>query len=219
MNTKEQISVAIVDDHIVVHDGIRAMAERDPLLRFVGGARNSTDGLALAESTTPDILLIDMRLADEKGFTLCRLIHERMPEIKILIFSGFCNSELLTQAIRAGATGYVLKDTDTERLCGVLHEFHANGSYFDPTLSSDLLMGIASAGHGEAGRIEPPTVSAQDLRIIEMIASGATNYDIATELNLSSNTVKFHISRLLRRFGVSRRAELVKLAMERQILS
>lgn len=215
----QTIRVAIIDDHLVVHDGVRAMGERDPFLQFVGGARNSADGLAMVEAEQPDVLLLDMRLGDESGFALCELLHERHPELGILMFSGFCNSELLTQAIGAGASGYVLKDTDTASLSGVLREFHEHGSYFDPAVASDLMMGLAAAQGAKGGRAEAPNLSDQDLRIIELIAEGATNYDIATEINLSSNTVKFHISRLLRRFGVTRRAELVKLAMERQLLS
>lgn len=214
----ETIAIAIIDDHLVVHDGVRAMAERDPLLRFVGGARTSADGLAMLEAEQPDVLLLDMRLGDERGFTLCEILRELYPDLGILIFSGFCNSEILTQAIGAGANGYVLKDTDTARLSGVLREFHAHGSYFDPAVASDLMLSLATV-HGSGHETEAAALSPQDLRIIELIAEGATNYDIATEINLSSNTVKFHISRLLRRFGVTRRAELVKMAMERQILS
>jgi DNA-binding NarL/FixJ family response regulator len=211
------IEVAIIDDHAVVHDGIRAMVERDPALSFVGGARSSEDGMALIERTRPDVLLLDMRLGDESGFALCQRLHVSFPEVAILMFSGFCNSELLTQAIRAGASGYVLKDTDTSRLSDVVREFHERGSYFDPGVASDLLVGIVGGGEG-SGRKQSPTVTEQDIRILELIAEGATNYDIATELHLSSNTVKFHVTRLLRRFGASRRSELVRLAMERQIL-
>jgi DNA-binding NarL/FixJ family response regulator len=195
------------------------MVERDPALSFVGGARSSEDGMALIERTQPDVLLLDMRLGDESGFAVCELIHERHPDLGILMFSGFCNSELLTQAIQAGARGYVLKDTDTNRLSGVLREFHEHGSYFDPAVASDLMMGLTAAAQRADGRREATALSDQDLRIIGLIADGATNYDIANEINLSSNTVKFHISRLLRHFGVTRRAELVKLAMERQLLS
>lgn len=214
----ETIGVAIIDDHLVVADGVRAMAERDPSLRFVGGARSAADGLAMIETEQPDVLLLDMRLGDESGFSLCELLHERFPELRILMFSGFCNSELVAQAIAAGAGGYVLKDTDTQRLSGVVREFHEHGSYFDPAVAADLMVGMA-ASRRASGRSTARALSPQDLRIIELIAEGATNYDIATEINLSSNTVKFHISRLLRHFGVTRRTELVKLAMERQILS
>lgn len=214
----EMVAVAIIDDHIVVHDGVRAAVEADPALDFVGGARTSAEGLALVDSQKPDVLLIDIRLGKESGFTLCKELRRRFPELGILIFSGFCNSELLTEAIRAGAGGYLLKETDTNRLASILREFHQHGSYFHPGAVADFLTGIATGGRNLEGRPEASHLSAQDLRIIELIADGHTNYDIATELNLSSNTVKFHVSRLLRRFGVARRTELVKLAMERQIL-
>jgi DNA-binding NarL/FixJ family response regulator len=206
------IDVAVIDDHMVIHDGVRAMAEREPDLNFVGGATNPQDALRLVERTLPALVLLDVRLGPANGFDLCAELRQRFPDTGVLIFSAFCNSELLTQAIRAGAGGYVLKDTDTGRLPGVIRQFRQSGTYFDPQVAGDLLIGMVSGDGGDTG------LSERDRRIIRLIAQGASNYDIATELNLSSHTVKFHVTGLLRRFGVNRRVELVKVAMERHLV-
>lgn len=212
--TDEGFDVAVIDDHMVIHEGIRAMADREPDMRFVGGATNPEDAVALLERTAPNVAVLDVRLGTSSGIELCEQLRERFPATGILMFSAFCNAELLTQAIRAGAGGYVLKDTDTSRMPAVLREFRRSGRYFDPQVAGDLLVGmVASDGRTDPGLTE------RELRIIEMVASGASNYDIGGELNLSHHTVKFHLAALMRRFGVRRRAELVKVAMERQIIS
>lgn len=211
------IEVVVIDDHMVVRDGVRAMAEREPDLRFVGGAATAAEAIALIERTQPQVAFVDMRLGRENGIELCGVLTARFPQTSILMFSGFCNAELLTQAIRAGAGGYVLKETDTTRLPEIVREFHRSGTYFDPRVAGDLLVGMVGSDGG--GRpAATAALSERDRRIIELVSQGASNYDIATELNISSHTVKFHVTSLLRRFGVSRRAQLVKVAMERQIL-
>jgi DNA-binding NarL/FixJ family response regulator len=209
------IDVAIIDDHMVVQDGVRAMAEREPDMRFVGGATSAQEAVALVEQTHPTVLLLDVRLGAASGLDLCEQLSTRFPDSRILVFSAFCNNELLTQAIRAGAGGYVVKDADTSRLPGVIREFHRTGKYFDPQVAGDLLVGIVGGG---SRRPVDPGLSARERRIIQLVAQGASNHDIANELNISYHTVKFHISGLLRRFGVQRRAELVRVAMERQIV-
>lgn len=210
----ESFDVAVIDDHMVIHDGIRAMADREPDMRFVGGATTPDDAVALLERTNPAVAVLDVRLGTSSGIELCERLRELFPDTAIIMFSAFCNAELLTQAIRAGAGGYVLKDTDTSRMPAVLREFRRSGRYFDPQVSGDLLVGmVASDGRTDPGLTE------RELRIIGMVANGASNYEIGDELNLSHHTVKFHLAGLMRRFGVGRRAELVKIAMERQIIS
>lgn len=217
LEAEPPIDIVVVDDHMVVRDGVRAMAERSPGLRFAGGAATAAEAVVLIERERPQVALLDMRLGRENGFDLCRRLTERFPGTAILMFSGFCNAELLSEAIRAGAGGYVLKETDTTRLPEIVREFHRSGTYFDPRVAGDLLVGMVGST-GAGGRAPGVALAERDRRIIELISQGASNYDIATELNVSSHTVKFHITVLLRRFGVSRRAELVRAAMERQIL-
>lgn len=209
----ESIRIFVVDDHMVVHDGVRAMAEREEGMVFCGGATGGEDALDQIGLHPPDVVLLDLRLGSENGFELCKRMRERFPELSILVFSAFGNAELLTQAIRAGASGYVLKDTNTSRLPAIIREFWAVGSYFDPRTVGQIL--IDSLDPRTRGSKQ---LSERELAIIKLIGQGASNYEIANELNISPHTVKFHITSLLRRFDVRRRAELVKVAMDRQLM-
>jgi DNA-binding NarL/FixJ family response regulator len=208
------IGIFVVDDHMVVHDGVRALTERDPTFKFCGGATGSREALERIPRSDPDIVLLDLRIGSENGFDLCERLREQTPELGILVFSAFGNADLLTQAIRAGANGYVLKDTNTSRLPAIFREFHDAGSYFDPRTAGQLLIDAIAAPSGKQSK----QLSERELAIIKLVGQGASNYDIANELNISPHTVKFHITTLLRRFGVRRRAELIKVAMDRQIL-
>jgi two-component system, NarL family, response regulator DevR len=206
----EPIRIFVVDDHMVVHDGVRAMCEREGMI-FCGGATTAEAALRGIADDPPDVVLLDLRIGSENGFELCERMRERAPELSILVFSAFGNAELLTQAIRAGANGYVLKDTSTSRLPAIIREFRAAGSYFDPrTVGQILIDSLDPKGSKQ--------LSERELSIIKLIGQGASNYEIANELNISPHTVKFHITSLLRRFDVRRRAELVKVAMDRQLM-
>ena len=209
-----QIRIFVVDDHGVVHDGVRAMTEREAGMVFCGGATGGEQALKMLADTSPDVVLLDLRLGSENGFDLCQRLRAQFPDLGILIFSAFGNAELLTQAIRAGANGYVLKDTNTSRLPAIIREFREAGSYFDPRTAGQILIDALDTSTGKPSK----QLSERELAIVRHIAQGASNYDIARELNISPHTVKFHITSLLRRFDVRNRAELVKVAMDRQLL-
>ncbi|WTB92190.1 response regulator transcription factor [Streptomyces cellulosae] len=130
----------MVDDHMIVHDGLQAMASRADDLEFVGAAETPDDALALLEETRPDVLVLDLRLNGESSTELCATVRRRHPDVIVLMFSAYGNTELLTQAIRAGAAGYVLKDTNTGRMPEILRELVRAGSYFDPRIAGSLLL-------------------------------------------------------------------------------
>jgi two-component system response regulator DevR len=210
------IRIGVVDDHQVVHDGVRAMTEREQDFEFCGGVTNSREALEAIPLWEPDVLLMDLRIGSEEGFQLCRRLREEGCSLGILIFSAFGNVELLTQGIRAGANGYVLKDTSTSRLPAIIREFTEVGTYFDPRIAGRMLMDTHGPQSGSASSNQ--AFSERELHIVRLIAQGQSNYDIAREVNLSSHTVKFHVTTMLRRFNVRRRAELVRVAMDRQLL-
>ncbi|MDN3285967.1 response regulator transcription factor [Streptomyces thermocarboxydus] len=206
------IRFAVVDDHMIVHDGLQAMASRADDLEFVGAAETPDDALGLLEETRPDVLVLDLRLNGESSTELCATVRRRHPDVIVLMFSAYGNTELLTQAIRAGAAGYVLKDTNTGRMPEILRELVRAGSYFDPRIAGSLLLTSIS------NPSEPVSFSERELAIIRLIARGANNHDIGEALSVSPHTVKFHISTMFKRHGVHRRAELVRLAMDLQLL-
>ncbi|ODU03433.1 MAG: DNA-binding response regulator [Pseudonocardia sp. SCN 72-86] len=204
------IRFCVVDDHEIVHDGLRAMADREPDLEFAGSATTAGEAEGLVAGARPDVLLLDMRLAGGNSTDTCAALSAAFADLKIAVFSGYGNPELLEQAIRAGAAGYILKETTTSRLPDVIRELASTGSYFDPRLASGLLRRKASA--------QQPAFNERELEIVRLIARGLDNHAIGEQVCISPHTVKFHVTAMLRRHTLSRRAELVRLAMDLHLI-
>ncbi|WP_028933147.1 response regulator [Pseudonocardia spinosispora] len=204
------IRFCVVDDHEIVHDGLRAMAGRTDDLEFAGSATTSGEAEGLIAATRPDLLLLDMRLAGGNSVDTCAALSRSFGELKIAIFSGYGNSELLAQAIRAGASGYILKETTTARLPDIIRELATTGSYFDPRLASGLLRRSTGANQ--------PAFNDRELEIVRLIARGMDNHRVGEQVHLSPHTVKFHVTAMLRRHKLSRRTELVRLAMDLHLI-
>ncbi len=200
------IRVCAVDDHPIVHDGLRYLASQTRDIEFCGGALNGRELESILRTVTPDVLLLDVNLGGENSFALCRRIKDRFPEIHVLVVSAFGDAHLLQKSIRAGASGYALKSVSMSELPIAIRTLKANGTYFSPSLSSYVL-----------GALGKPSVDVSELKpreaaIIQLIAQGLTNLEIAKRLAVSVHTVKFHISQLLQQHQFRRRSELVKLA-------
>lgn len=205
------IRFCVVDDHDIILLGLEAMTVREPDLDFCGGASEASEAATLLRTNTPDILLLDLRLDGQNSLSLCADLHAEFPEVAIVMFTAFGNEDLLTQAIKAGAVGYILKDSSTAGLPDRLRAVQRDGSYFDPRIANQALL---SAMGSEA----PQALSERELAIVRHIADGLDNHEIAERVHVSVHMVKFHIGTLLRRYDVKRRTELVRVLMERQLL-
>lgn len=205
------IRFCVVDDHDIVLLGLEAMAAREPDLAFCGGAAQADQAADLLRREQPDILLLDLRLDGENSIPLCAQLHAEFPDVSIVMFTAFGNEDLLTAAIKAGAVGYVLKDSSTAGLPDRLRTIHRDGSHFDPRIANQVLLSAM-------GSAAPATLSDRELAIVRLIAEGYDNHEIADEVHVSVHMVKFHVGTLLRRYEVKRRSELVRILMERQLL-
>jgi two-component system response regulator DevR len=206
------LRLLVVDDHMVVREGIRALAARTDSLVLVGEAGSSTETLSLLANRTADVALVDYRLDNGNGLDLCAEIKRSHPDVHVVIFTAFGNAQLLTEAIRAGASGYVLKDMNTENLPEILWTILERGSYFDDRLAGEALLSAVRGGEGNDEG--PEALSSRDLKILRLVAEGQSNAQIASALYLSPHTIKFHVTKLLRRFEVNRRSELAKVAAD-----
>ena len=204
------IRFCIVDDHEIVHEGLRAMAGREDDLEFVGSASEAGTVPALVAQARPDVLLLDMRLAQGNSVDLCAELTGEHPDLTVAVFSAYGNPELLSQAIRAGAAGYILKETTTARLPEIIRELAGTGSYFDPRLASGLLRRSATSNQ--------PAFNERELEIVRLIAQGLDNHRIGERVCISPHTVKFHVTAMLRRHELRRRTELVRLAMDLHLI-
>lgn len=209
---EETIRFCAVDDHDIVLFGAEAMAAREEGLTFCGGAANAQDAAQLIKRERPDILLLDLRLGSTNSFSLCKELRTAFPGLAIIMFTAFGNEDLLDRALKAGAVGFVLKDTSTAGLPDVLRTVKRHGSYFDPRVVNPALL-------SSIGAKSPRTaLSERELEILKLIAEGKNNHEVAEQVQLSVHMVKFHVGALLRRYEVKRRAELVRVLMEKQLL-
>lgn len=205
------IAIGVVDDHMIVQDGINAMTQRTDDLVYWGGASSSAELLRLLETGAPDIMLLDLRIASENGFDLCRIVRHRFPDVRVVVFTAHGSVALLRESVEAGAVGYILKDASTRRLPDVVRHVHQHGSYFDPRLAEDLVLASAFQSRTRSG----PDLSDREEIVLRMVAQGRTNAEIAETLHFSYHTIKLCVSRLLSKYGVKRRTELVRIVAER----
>ncbi len=207
----EIIRFCAVDDHDIILYGVEAMASREPDLEFRGGASSAESAPPLVEGERPDILLLDLRLGSQNSFGLCEQLMADFADLAIVMFTAFGNEDLLHGAIKAGAVGYVLKDTSTAGLPDVLRSVRRDGGHFDRRVADSALVSpIGVNAHA--------TLNKRESAIMRLIAGGRDNYEIAEQVNLSVHMVKLHVAALLQRYSVIRRTELVRILVERQLL-
>lgn len=199
-----EIRVYLVDDHEVVRRGLKALLEAEDDLSVVGDA--ATAGMALAgiSREQPDVALLDVRLPDGNGVEVCREIRAQHPGVACLMLTSFADDEALFDAIMAGASGYLLKEARGQDLVEAVRRVSAGESLLDPAVTGRVLERLRR-GSEEDERLA--SLTDQERRILELIAEGLTNRQIAEQIHLAEKTVKNYVSNILAKLGMQRRTE------------
>ena len=196
--------VFLLDDHEVVRRGLKDLIDAEDDLDVVGEAGTAGMGLANIAKTDPDVAVLDVRLPDGNGVEVCREVRARNPKIACLMLTSFSDDEALFDAIMAGAAGYLLKDVRGNDLLDAIRRVAAGDSLLDPALTGKVLERLRR-GDEEDPRLA--SLSDQERRILELIAEGLTNRQIAERMHLAEKTVKNYVSNLLAKLGMQRRTE------------
>jgi DNA-binding NarL/FixJ family response regulator len=196
--------VFLLDDHEVVRQGLRALLEADPSVEVVGEAGTAADALIDIPITRPDVAVLDVRLPDGDGVAVCREIRSLVPEVRCLILTSFADDEALFAAIMAGAAGYVLKQIRGNDLVDAIRRVGAGESLLDPTLTQRVFDRLR---RGPEEDEQLARLTEQERKILELIAEGLTNRQIAERMFLAEKTVKNYVSNLLTKLGMQRRTE------------
>ncbi|SAK69004.1 two component LuxR family transcriptional regulator [Caballeronia fortuita] len=201
--------IILVDDHPLVRDGLRARLDSVPHLRVIGEAGNAKEALALAadESSPPDLALMDVGMAGMSGIELAALFHERHPGIRVLMLSMHDNVEYVKQAVRAGASGYVLKDSPAAEIIQAIGAVLADKTFFSAGLAARMIQ--AQSMQTPLERLTP-----RELDILDALAEGLSSKQIAQQHGLSVRTVETHRLNLKRKLDIDGQAELIKFAVE-----
>jgi DNA-binding NarL/FixJ family response regulator len=196
--------VFLLDDHEVVRRGLRELFEAEEDLTVVGEGSTAQEALDRVPSIKPDVAVLDVRLPDGDGVEVCRDLRSAMPELKCLMLTSFADDEALFSAILAGASGYVLKQIKGGDLVSAVRRVAAGESLLDPSLTKQVMERLRGE-NVEDERLARLTT--QERNILELIADGKTNRQIADELYLAEKTVKNYVSNLLSKMGFARRTE------------
>jgi DNA-binding NarL/FixJ family response regulator len=198
------IRVFLLDDHEVVRAGLRSLIEAEPDLEVVGEAATATEALERIPPTRPDVAVLDVRLPDGNGVEVCRDIRSGHPEVSCLMLTSFADDEALFAAIMAGAAGYVLKQVGGRDLVADIRTVGAGRSLLDPGVTQRVLDRMR---HGDEDDSRMRSLTGQERRILDLIAEGRTNRQIAETMFLAEKTVKNYVSNLLAKLGMERRTE------------
>ena len=204
------IRVFLLDDHEIVRRGVRELLEAEPDIEVVGEASTAAEALVRVPATTPDVAVLDVRLPDGDGVSVCRELRSQRPDLHCLMLTSFADDEALFDAILAGAAGYVLKQIRGNDLVGAVRTVAAGGSLLDPRAAAAVMerMRTPPAADPLAGLTD------QERRILELIGEGLTNRQIAERMFLAEKTVKNYVSNLLSKLGLQRRTQAAVLATE-----
>jgi len=203
------LKVFLLDDHEVVRAGVRGLLEADGGIEVVGEAGTADEALRRVPALRPDVAVLDVRLPDGDGIEVCRELRSRMPELRCLMLTSFADDDALFAAIMGGASGYVLKQIRGTDLVASITRVGRGESLIDPALMKRVLDRLRS-GPEQDERLA--RLSDQEHRILNLLAEGLTNRQIAERLFLAEKTVKNYVSNLLTKLGMSRRTEAAAFA-------
>jgi len=210
------IRILIADDHAIVRSGLRSLLQADPELEVVGEAANGAEAMELAGSLQPDLVLLDLAMPPENGIKTAERLKEAHPDLHVLILTMHEDESLLHEALRAGASGYVIKRAEESEILAAIHAANRGDIYVHPAMTRALLQHPLATEHRRLLPVD--ALTRRELDVLKLLARGNTNRQIAALLGLSMRTVENHRANLLGKLGLVSRVELVNYAEEHGLL-
>jgi two-component system, NarL family, response regulator DevR len=214
-SSRAPIQVLLVDDSEIVRRGVRAVlsSSTQPPIRIVGEAETAAAAISECLRLKPDVVLLDIRLPDGDGFDVCRQVTARLPGTRIVILTAHSADRLVYDAVTSGAHGYLMKEVDAASLIQAVHDVAAGRSILDPEATARVLSLLRSGSSGEQGP-DLSLLSAQERRVLALVADGLTNKQVGQQLGLSENTVKNYLVSVFEKLQVKRRAQAAAIYVQ-----
>ena len=209
------IKVLIADDHSLVRQGLRRYLDMAKDIDVVGEAANGEEAIAMVEKEQPDIVLLDIRMPGVDGLEAARMIRERYPNVGAIMLTAYDDRQFVVEAVRAGARGYVLKARDAEHLIQTVRLVAGGNMVIDPQLVVALAEELSQAKERDR---KAETLTAREIEVLQLLAFGHTNRDIAEKLFISPDTVKTHLEHIFEKLGASDRTAAVAEALRRRLI-
>lgn len=211
-----QIRVLIADDHAIVRKGIRALLATESQIEVVGEAGDGQEAMALAQQTEPDVILMDLVMPGMDGLEATRLLTAKLPQVSILVLTSFDGDDKVFPAIKAGALGYLLKDTGPEELIQAIQQVYQGESSLHPSVARRLIRRISEPK-------QPPTeidaLTDRELEVLRLVAHGKSNRQISDRLTISEATVRTHVSNILAKLNLCSRTQAALYALREGLVS
>lgn len=216
VSSEPAIRILIADDHEVVRIGLSALLDRQRGFRVVGQAASGDEAVRLARTLRPDVVVMDIRMPDGSGTDACRTITTELPATPVVMLTSYADEEALFASISAGASGYVLKRIGSDELVHAVRTVAAGGSLLDPAVTASVLERLRHAAHAEeSGAFSELTE--QERRVLAHLANGASNREIARDMELAEKTVRNYVSSILGKLALSSRAQAAAFAIRNRL--
>jgi DNA-binding NarL/FixJ family response regulator len=220
--TADPIRALIVDDHALFRRGLEMVLAAEDDIELVGEASDGTEAVQKAGESLPDVVLMDIRMPKSSGIEACRAMKAVAPSSKIVMLTISDEEEDLFEAIRAGASGYLLKDIPLDEVADVVRAVHGGQSLINPSMAAKLLTEFAALNKRDqeerAEQVPPPKLTDREMQVLKLVAKGMNNRDIAKELFISENTVKNHVRNILEKLQIHSRMEAVMIAVREKLI-
>ena len=206
----EDIRILIVDDHAIVREGQRALVETEPGMTLVGEATNGEEAIELARILNPDVIFMDLFMPGVDGIEATEVIKAENPQARILVLTSFAEDEKVFRAVKAGASGYLLKDATPDEILTAVRQVYRGEPAMNPTIANKLMRELQRESN------LPPTeepLTERELDILKLVAQGLSNQEIAEELVISERTVRTHVSNILSKLHLANRTQVALYAL------
>lgn len=214
---EKAVRVLICDDHAMVREGLRSMLRYEESIDIVGEAEDVPGALAAIEQYQPEVVLLDIRLPGTSGLEACRAIRQKFPNVKVIILTVYEDEQYVFEALRAGASGYILKKIGDADLVKVIHSVHSGEVIVDPSLAGQIALRAAQVNRGAHWPGARFGLTERESEVLGAMAEGLSNEKIAEALFISEGTVKTHVKSILRKLNAKDRTQAVGIALREGI--
>ena len=204
----DEITCLIADDHEVVREGLRLALSRSPRIRVIGEASDGKSAVTLTERRRPDVVIMDLRMPDMDGLEATEQILSKTPDTAVLIFTAYGERSLMQRGLETGARGYILKETPHETLIRAVEKVAGGDTFVDPALMAEFI----------AGRGQMEVLTPREREILQLLADGMSNVDVAAKLYISQETVKSHVRHILAKLEADTRTQAVAIALREAMI-
>src|ERR1017187_4631685 len=213
-----KIRVLLTDDHALFRQGIRPLLSLEPDMEVVGEASNASEAVDLGRQLRPDIVLMDVGMTGMSSFEATRLIRKDRPETRVVFLSMYDDEDYLAECVEIGASGYILKESQTDQLLTGIREVGRGGSYLSPRLLTRLVDGFRAMGRSPVRQPRFGSLTKREREVLKLLAEGKSVKEIASSFDLSVKTIEAHKFNLMRELDIHNKAQLVQYAIQKKVI-